>query len=249
MWAKERWDARWRVAILNPIGWILALSFPFLFSVIKLQPAPDMPKAVIPLLQYPNMAFGWFGEDLPELLLLYVIIWAIAQIAREWQTGTIEFLGQLPLTAAQIAWRKGLWGTAEISGLSIISSAVLWFGSLAAGHTLPAATFWLSTMLITTGFIAMLWFASLCAWVLHSTYAVILAVLAIYVGSLITRTSRSLHRFSPLTYITNSNPSMHTAVLWVHLAGVIAAAVLLAYLAVRAAAQQELISNHGRDQL
>ncbi len=248
MWAKELWDARWRAPILNPIGWLLALSFPFLFSIVKLH-AAHVPAAAAPLLHYPNMAFGWFGEDLPELLLLYVIIWSIAQITREWQTGTIEFLGQLPLTSGQIAWRKGTWGTAEIAALSLTSSAVLWIASQAGGHALPLATFVLSVALITMGFIAVLWLASLCAWALHSTYAVILLVLAFYIGSVITRSYHSLHRFSPLTYITNTNPAVHTTVLLAHLAEVTVAACLLALLAVRAAAKQEFISNHGRDQL
>lgn len=248
MWAKELWDARWRAPILNPIGWILAISFPFLFSIIQIH-GPNLPVAAARLLHYPNMAYGWFGEDLPELLLLYVVIWAIAQITREWQAGTIEFLGQLPLTPGQIAWRKGMWGMAEVAVLSLTSSAVLWIASLVDGHALPLGPFLLSTVLITVGFIAILWFASLCAWLLHSTYALILAVLALYIGSVIVRGFHSIHRFSPLTYITNTNPAVHTAVLWEHLAGVAAVAALLAFLAVRAAAQQELISNHRGDQL
>ncbi len=248
MWAKELWDARWRAPILNPIGWILAVSFPFLFSIIKFH-GPNLPAAAARLLHYPNMAYGWFGEDLPELLLLYVIIWAIAQIAREWQTGTIEFLGQLPLTSGQIAWRKGIAGMAEVAVLSLTSSAVLWIASLVGGHTLPLGPFLLSTVLITVGFIAVLWFASLCAWLLHSTYAVILVVLALYIGSIIVRGFHSIDRFSPLTYLTNTNPAVPIAVLWEHLAGVAAAAALLAFLAVRAAARQEFISNHGRDQV
>ena len=82
-------------------------------------------------LHYPTMDFGWFGEDLPELLLVYVIIWAVAQIAREWHTGSIELLGQIPLTRCQIVRRKGLCGSAEIALVSLVPSTILWIAGVA----------------------------------------------------------------------------------------------------------------------
>ena len=248
MRAKELWEARWRVVILNPIGWLLALTMPFLFGLLQ-KGGKNVPGPALALLHYPTMAFGWFREDLPELLLLYVIIWSVAQITREWQTGSIEFLGQLPLTAGQVALLKGLWGSAEISLVSLLSSAVLWIVSIASGHHLPAAVFIVSSLLITVGFIAMVWLISLLAWALHSTYGVIILALAVYIVSVIAHSVRVLRPYSPITYMTNANPAAHLGTLWVHLGVDAAAALVLAWAAVAVAGRQEFGPNHGRDQV
>lgn len=247
MWVKELWDSRWRAVIMNPIAWLIAVSFPLLFRVIEHPPKP-VPPTVAALLHYPTMAFGWFGEDLPELLLVYIIIWCLAQITREWQTGSVEFLGQLPLTPGQVALRKGLFGTLELFVLSTLSTLVLWIASTLFGHALPVGAFLASWLLVTLAFVGVLWFISLWAWFLHSTYSVLIISLAFYVLCVVTRASTALHRFSPLTYMENLSPAPAWGVLWAHMAFVLAGSLLFAYAAVRVAARQEFVANRGRDQ-
>lgn len=247
MRAKEVWEARWRVLILNPIGWLLAASFPFLFQLIRHGHKP-IPSAVAPFLHYPNMAFGWFGEDLPELLLVYVIVWAVAQITREWQTGSIEFLGQLPLTRSQVAWAKGIWGSAEIAVAAVLSTAALWIASMLGGHPVSFAALMLSGLVMAMGFIAILWMVSAFAWAIHSTYAIILIALGLYVASVAVRAVAAWRRFSPLTYIGNTNPQANFVALWERLGILAVAAAILAWVALGVAARQEFVSNHGRDQ-
>lgn len=210
-------------------------------------PPKPVPASVVALLHYPTLAFGWFGEDLPELLLVYIIAWCLGQVTREWQAGSVEFLGQLPLTPGQVALRKGLFGTVELTVLSGLSTLVLWVASTRSGHALPGAVFLATWVLITVGFVGILWFISLWAWLLHSTYGVILISVAFYVLCLVARGSAALHRFSPLTYIENVSPTPTWGVLWAHMGIVLAGSLVSAYVAVRVAARQEFIANRGRD--
>lgn len=249
MWSKELWESRWRLPILNGIGWAIAAIYPLVFRLVSHAPAQGMPAAVVPLLHYPHFAYTWFGEDLPELLLLYVIIWAISSIAREWQAGTIEFLAQLPFTPRQIAWRKGLWGTAEIAVASIVSSTVLWIASLIAGHSVALGAYCLSVLLMTVGFIGILWLVSAFAWALHSVYAVILVGVGIFAVTVVMNSVPQLKKFSLLTYISNTSPHPHTTQIWEHLGIVAVVTVGVALGALWVARRQEFVPHHGRDQL
>ncbi len=250
MWAKERWESRWRVPIMNAIGCALAISFPFIFQLIQNVPPHAKVDPILAMLQhYPNLAFGWFGEDLPELLLVYVVILAIAMITREWQSGTIEFVAQLPSTPSRIAWLKGLWGSLELAVVAIVSSAVLYAVSLIAGHTLPVMPWILSVLLMTVGFIGMWWLLSAFAWAIHSTYAVILIGLGIYVIGMVSRSVRAWRTWSPFTYMINVSPHPKESVLWEHLLIVIGATAVMAGLALWVAGRQEFIPNHRRDQI
>lgn len=249
MWIKERWESRWRFMILNLIGWALAALFPWLFHLMPKSAPPQLPHALAPLLQYPHFAYGWFGEDLPELLLVYVVVLAIASIAREWQTGTIEFLAQMPLQRSRIALEKGLWGSFEIAFVAVVSSAIMWGLSILTGHHLPLAPYSLSVFVITVGFIAILWLVSACAWALHSTYSVIVVGVLIFAEGLVTGTVPTLKRFSLLTYVTNTAPYPPLAVLWEHAGIVVAAALGLMWLTLRVADRQEWIPHYGRDQM
>lgn len=249
MWSKERWESRWRVPILDGTGWALAALYPLVFRLIGRAPAAGMPVSVLPLLRYPHFAYTWFGEDLPELLLVYVVIWAVASIAREWQSGTVEFLAQLPLKPSQIAWQKGLWGTGEIICASVGSSAVLWVSSLIAGHRMALGPYVLSVLLMTMGFVGILWLVSALAWALHGVYAVILVGLAIFAVSVTTKSIPPLKRFSPLTYISNTSPHPLTTRTWEHLAIISAVTVGLVLLSLWVAGRQEFVPHHGRDQI
>ncbi len=249
MWSKERWESRWRIGILNPIGWILAGSFPFLYHFLAKAPAKTIPAPFTALLHYPYFAFGWFGEDLPELLFVYALTVAVGTITREWQSGSIEFLAQLPLTPRQIALRKGVWGSLEIGFVSVISTAVLWLVSALDGHSLPRMPLILSTLLIACGFIGVMWLLSACAWAIHSTYAIILIGIGFYIASVVVRGISGLRAFSPLAYICDTSPDAHQIVLWEHLAIVLAVVAGLIFLTAWIAGRQELIANHGRDQM
>ena len=249
MWSKERWESRWRIGVLNPIGWLLAVSFPLIYHFLTRVPVGAAPSPVIPLLHYPHLAFGWFGEDLPELLLVYSLFVAVGSVTREWQSGSIEFLAQLPSTPGRIAWHKGIWGSFEISLVASLSTLVLWAASGIYGHSLPLQTLILSTLVIIMGFDALMWLLSACAWAFHSTYVIILIGLGFYLASAVIRGVPRLRVFSPLTYICNSSPHTPDAILWAHLIIVSAVAAGLALLTVWVAGRQEFIVNHGRDQM
>ncbi len=249
MWSKEVWESRWRVPILNGIGWTIAGFYPLLFRVIARAPVRGMPASVTPLLHYPHFAYTWFGQDLPELLLVYAVIWCIGSIAREWQTGTVEFLAQLPLKPRQIAWNKGLCGMAELGSASIASSAVLWVASLAAGHPLAWGPYALSVLLMTVGFIGILWLLSWVAWALHSIYAVIIGGVGLFAISAIAESVPQLKRFSLLTYVSNTTPHPQVVHVWEHLGIVAVVSGGLAIFALWAASRQEFVPQHGRDQI
>lgn len=249
MGSKEVWESRWRVPIFNGIAWAMAILYPFLFRLLIQVPAKGVPASVALLQHYVPFAYTWFGEDLPELLLVYVIIWCIASIAREWQSGTVEFLAQLPLRPSQIALIKGLWGTSEIASVAVISSAVLWVASRLSGHTLPLAPYALTVLLMAVGFIGMLWLVSALAWALHSILSVVLVGVAIFAISLITGSVPPLKPCSPLTYISNTAPHPHMALLGEHLALVAVVTVALAGLTLWVAGRQEFVPQHGRDQI
>ncbi len=249
MWDKERWESRWRVGIMNLIGWSLAALFPILFPLIKRIPASQVSHTLALLRHYPNFAYAWFGEDLPELLLLYVVILAVATITREWQSGTIEFLAQMPMKPAQIVLQKGLWGSIEVIIAAVSSSAVLWMASTVSGHHLPWQPYVLSILLMTSGFIGIWWLVSALAWALHSTMAVIIVGVVIFAESLVTASIPVLAPYSVLIYISNTSPRPSMARLWAHVGILAGIAVILGWTALQVAKRQEWIPNHGRDQM
>ncbi|PSR26215.1 MAG: hypothetical protein C7B46_20150 [Sulfobacillus benefaciens] len=249
MWDKERWESRWRIGIMNLIGWSLAALFPMLFPLIRKSPVPQASHTLALLWHYPNFAYAWFGEDLPELLLLYVVMLAVAMITREWQSGTIEFLAQMPMQPAQIALQKGLWGSVEITIAAVSSSAVLWIASTVAGHHLAWEPYVLSMLLITVGFIGIWWLVSALAWALHSTLAVIIIGVVIFAESLVTASIPVLAPYAILTYISNTSPHPSMARLWDHVGMVAGIAMILGWVAIQVAQRQDWIPNHGRDQM
>lgn len=248
MWAKELWEARWRLSILLLVGGGLAAIFPLLFGLLSHTAGHPLPPSFAFLRQYPGFAFGWFGEDLPELLLVSALLSVVGTVSREWQTGTIEFLAQMPMTTGRIAWEKGLWASLELSVVSLGSSGVLAAATGLSGHALPWGSFALSTLVITVGFTAILWLLLTCAWIFHSTYAVILIGIGIFLVSVMTESIPVLKSFSVLTYVSNTVPDPSYLHLWEHLGILAISAAVLARVAVSVAARQEWIANHGRDQ-
>lgn len=249
MWNKELWEGRWRVPILTGSGWLIAVIFPLLFGLIHPSSSQRLPHSMLLLLQYPHFAYGWFGEDLPEILLVAVVAWAYGSIAREWQSGTVEFLAQLPLTRWQVAWRKAVIGTGEVAFIACSSSAVLWLMSLFTGHYLPIIPYVLSVVLITVGFIGVLWLMSAVVWLLHSGYSVMGVGLGIFVWSVITASVPAMGVFSPLKYIANTSPYAHLSLLWEHLALAVVMTIGVGLISLWVAGNQEFVPYHGRDQL
>lgn len=248
MWYKEWYEGRWRIGIMNLIAYVFAVSFPFLFRLVQHSPQKLPSRVSLILHQYPAFAYSWFTETLPELLLVYVLILVVGAITREWQSGTIEFLGQIPQTPGCIAGQKGLWGMMELSFLAFSSSAILWLVSRWTGHALRVDAFILAVLLTTIGIVAFFWLMSWLAWLLHSTYTIIVIGIGLFIISLLMESVPLLHAFSLFTYITNQSAYQQGTVPWEHLGLCVAAAVGFGLITIRVANRQEFIPTHGRDQ-